>query len=123
MSDPVSQYHEAVAKAEALKATAIQFLRDRKSMIEQEIAEVDRQIAAMTGETARTARSRAQKPQGKQISFRLLTDVLKDRPDRTLNIRKEGYDTMWMKTLVKENPGQLTLGGAGPWPTVTLNAK
>jgi hypothetical protein len=123
MSDPVSQYHEAVAKAEALKATAIQFLRDRKATIEQEIAEVDRQIAAMTGGTVRTAGPRAPKPQGKQISFRLLTDVLKDRPDRTLNIRKEGYDTMWMKALVKENPGQLTLGGAGPWPTVTLNAK
>jgi hypothetical protein len=123
MSDPVSQYHEAVAKAEALKVEATQFLRDRKSAIEKEIVEVDRQIAAMTGGTVRTARPRAAKSQGKQISFRLLSDVLRDRPDKTLNIRKEGYDTAWMKALVRENPGQLTLGGAGPWPTVTLNAK
>src|SRR5262245_36373826 len=112
MSDPVSQYHEAVAKAEALKVEAIRFLRDRKAAVEKEMVEVDRQIAAMTGETVRTTMPRCAKSHGKQSSFRLLTDVLKDRPDRTLNIRKEGYDTAWMKVLVKENPGQLTLGGA-----------
>jgi hypothetical protein len=123
MSDPVTQYQEAVSKAEELKPKAIQYLHDRKSAIEKEIAEIDREIAAMTGEPAQTAKPRTQKPAGKQISFRLLAELLKDRPDRTLNIRKEGYDTAWIKELVKDNPGQLTFGGNGPWPTVTLNGK
>ena len=120
MSDPISQYQEALARAEALKPKAIQFLHDRKAAIQKEIAEVDREIAEMTGEQTHPPKPRALKPQGKQISFRLLADLLKDRPDKTLNIRKEGYDTAWMKQLVKDNPDQLTLGGNGPWPTVTL---
>jgi hypothetical protein len=120
MSDPVSQYQEAVAKAESLKPKAIQFLHDRKAAIQKEVAELDREIASMTGQMAQTAKPRTQKPAGKQISFRLLADLLKDRPDKTMNIRKEGYDTAWMKQLVKDNPGKLTLGGVKPWPTVTL---
>jgi hypothetical protein len=122
MPDPVSLYYEALAKAEELKPKALQFLRDRKVAIEKEIATLDREISGMTGEDVQHAKPRASKFQGKQISFRLLVDVLKDRPDRTLSIRKEGYDTAWMKQLVNSNPGKLALGGNSPWPTITLVA-
>jgi hypothetical protein len=124
MLDPVKQYQEALAKAEELKSKALQYLRDRKAAIEKEVAELDKEIGDMTGETPQKAvNPKAPKFEGKQISFRLLADLLKDRPDRTLSIRKEGYDTKWMKQLVQDNPGQLILGGNGPWPTVTLTAK
>lgn len=121
MSDPVTQYQEAAAKAEELKQKAVEYLRERRSVIEREIASLDKEIAVMTGEKAPKA-DRVKGPQyvGKQISFRLLSDILRERPDRTLNLRKEGYDTKWMKKLVEENPGKLEFGGGGPWPTVTL---
>jgi hypothetical protein len=119
MLDPVIQYQEALAKAEELKEQALQFLTERRAAIEKEIATVEKEIAAMTGETLPKA-PKAPKFQGKQISFRLLADMLKDRPDRTMSPRREGYDTQWIKRLVAENPDRLTLGGNGPWPTVTL---
>jgi hypothetical protein len=120
MTDPVKQYQDALAKAEELKPKALQHLRNRKFEIESALAEVEREIASMIGEAVKATKPRAEKPAGKQISLRLLVDLLKDRPDKTLNIRKEGYDTKWIRQLVVDNPGQLTLGGQGPWPTVTL---
>jgi hypothetical protein len=121
MSDPVKLYQEALAKAEQLKSQAIQFLKNRKIEIEKEVADLNEKIAEMTGEQpAEPKKERAPRIAGKQISFRLLADLLKDRPDRTINIRKEGYDSKWIKSLVKDNPTQLQLGGGGPWPTVKL---
>lgn len=120
MSNPVTEYEEALLKVEALKQTAIDHLRDRRSAITKELIEIDQQIVELKGEGAGLAREPRPKYTGKQISFRLLAEALRERPDRTLNLRKEGYDTKWMKKLVEENPGKLELGGAGPWPTVTL---
>lgn len=74
----------------------------------------------MTGEASQATGEPKQKYAGKQISFRLLAEMLRERPDRTLSLRKEGYDAKWMRKLVADNPGKLEMGGAGPWPTVTL---
>lgn len=122
MSNAVKEYQDALARAEELKQKAIDFLQQRKAEIERELAVVDKEIATMTGEDEKPTKERAKRPQyvGKQVSFRLLAETLRERPDRTLNLRKEGYDTKWMKKLVQENPGKLEFGGSGPWPTVTL---
>lgn len=122
MSNAVKEYQDALARAEELKQKAIDFLQQRKAEIERELAVVDKEIAAMTGEDEKPTKERVKRPQyvGKQVSFRLLAETLRERPDRTLNLRKEGYDTKWMKKLVQENPGKLEFGGSGPWPTVTL---
>ena len=119
MSNPVKQYEDALAKAEELKPLAVQYLKDRKAEIENELKQVEKEIAAMTGETPQKA-PKPPKIQGKQISFRLLAELLKERPDRTLHLRKEGYDSKWMKKLAQDNPKKLVFGGSGPWPTVTL---
>lgn len=122
MSDPVKQYEEALARAEELKTAAIDFLKNRKAEIEKEVAALDKEINAMTGATPQKE-PKAPKVQGKQISLRLLVDLLKEREDRTMSPRREGYDTPWIKKLAAENPDQLVFGGNGPWPTVTLAEK
>jgi hypothetical protein len=119
MTNPLSEYRDALARAEELKTAAIAFLKRRKAEIEAEIAKLDGEIAAMAGEGLQKE-PRAPKAQGKLISAKLLVDLLKDRPDRTMSPRREGYDTQWIKKLAAENPGKLAFGGNGPWPTVKL---
>lgn len=122
MPNPVEEYEEALAKVEELKQKAIDYLNDRRFAITKELAIIDKEIEVMTGAAPRVAGEPKQKYTGKQISFRLLSEMLRERPDRTLSLRKEGYDAKWMRKLVEENPGKLEMGGAGAWPTVTLLA-
>lgn len=123
MPDPVKLYQDALSKAEELKPLALQYLNERKAAIEREISQLDNEIAAMTGEKLKPERVKGPKFVGKQVSFRLLVEILSERSDKTLNLRKEGYDSKWMRKLVSENPGKLELCGSGPWPAVTLLEK
>jgi hypothetical protein len=56
----------------------------------------------------------------KNPSLQELKEILATAPEKTIGIRKEGYDLQNIKTLAKANPGLLQLGGKAPWPTVSL---
>ncbi len=111
------------AQIESLEKSAINELRGNRDALISEIAQVDADIALLTGEkiekkTRRTARLR--ESEGKQISFELLKTMLRRVPSKTINIRKEGFDTKQVRSLAAAYPQSLTIEGNGPWPTVTL---
>jgi len=116
----------ASARIEELKALlakaqndAVQELRDRRNTLAKELAEVDAQIAALTGEAVEKP-ARKVKSVGKSIPLQELKELLATSPDKTLSIRKEGLELRNIKVLAEANPTLLKLGGKGPWPTVTL---
>jgi len=49
-----------------------------------------------------------------------LKELLNAAPDKTISIRKDGYDINKIKTLAKANPSLIQLGGKGAWPTMRL---
>lgn len=112
------------AEIQSLESAALQELNDRRTALTNELASVESQIAALTGEPANKSRSsaRASKPAGKQISFELLKTMLKDFPGKTMNLRKEGYDSKQVKSLAMAYPESLKFSSKGPWPTITLIA-
>ena len=56
----------------------------------------------------------------KSPSLQELKAIIAEDPEKTLNIRKGGYDLRNIKVLAQANPGLLQLGGKGAWPTVKL---
>lgn len=116
----------ASARIEELKALlakaqndAVQELRDRRNALAKDLAEVDAQIAELTGEAVEKP-ARKVKSVGKSLPLQELKELLAAAPDKTLSIRKEGLELRNIKVLAEANPTLLKLGGKGPWPTVTL---
>jgi len=116
----------ATARIEELKALlakaqndAAQELRDRRTALAKELADVDAQIAELTGEAVEKP-ARKVKGTGKSIPLQELKELLAAAPDKTISIRKEGLELRNIKVLAEANPSLLKLGGKGPWPTVTL---
>lgn len=131
MSDAIALYQNAIAKAkaaqeevEARKSEALTAFRKRREELLDQVSKLDSEIAALSGETVSNGRTPRKQPTAKkQISLRLLVDKLKDLPEQTMSIRKEGYDTTQIRQLALDNPGVISLGGNGPWPTVSLIGK
>ena len=110
------------AQIAALEKNAINELTEKRNALARELAAVDAEIARLTGRPVDGAKSRASAPKaaGKAPSLQDLKAIIAAEPEKTLNIRKGGYDLRNIKVLAQANPGLLQLGGKGAWPTVKL---
>ena len=113
----LQQLQAEVAK---LQHSAIQELMDRRNAITRELATVDSDIARLTGKPIEGKTPRTPASTGRNIPLAQLKAELAAAPDKTLNIRKANLDLRNIKNLAAVNPGLLTLGGKGAWPTITL---
>ncbi len=57
---------------------------------------------------------------GKKPDLQELKALLVEAPNKTISLRKEGYDVKNVKIMALANPHLLRMGGKGPWPEVTL---
>jgi predicted nucleic acid-binding Zn-ribbon protein len=110
------------AEIESLQQAAVSELMERRNALSHELAEVDAELATLTGKTAEPKRKyrRKEAGPGKSLPLQELKELLAGASDKTLNIRKEGLELANIKTLAAANPNLLRLGGKGAWPTVTL---
>ena len=117
-----SSSHQRVAELKAQIATleqgAIQELMDKRNALSHDLATVDAEIARLTGKPVEGKKARVSKPAGKSPSLQELKEIIAAAPEKTLNIRKGGFDLQNIKTLARVNPQLLQLGGKGAWPTV-----
>jgi septal ring factor EnvC (AmiA/AmiB activator) len=124
MSNPSSLERLQQLKAEiaSLEQAALSELMEKRNSLSQQLAEVDSEIARLTGKPTqeRTSRSPVSKVVGKSLPLQELKELLAKAPDKTLNIRKEGLELRNIKVLANANPSLLKLAGKGAWPTVTL---
>lgn len=112
------------AEIETLKRSAISELMERRNSLSQQLAQVDQEIAELTGKTPEP-KKRGRRPGGsstppRSLPLQELKELLAQAPDKTLNIRKDNLELANIKTLAAANPHLLRLGGKGAWPTVTL---
>jgi len=110
------------AQIAAIEQGAIRELMEKRNTLSRELAAVDAEIARLTGKPVDGAKPRASAPKaaGKSPSLQELKAIIAADPEKTLNIRKGGYDLRNIKVLAQANPGLLQLGGKGAWPTVKL---
>lgn len=110
------------AQIAALEKNAINELMEKRTALSRDLAAVEAEIARLTGKPVEGAKVRASAPKiaGKTPSLQDLKAVIAAEPEKTLNIRKGGYDLRNIKVLAQANPGLLQLGGKGAWPTVKL---
>jgi hypothetical protein len=102
-----------------LKDTVTKELRERRVALAQELHVLDAELARLTGRPFEE-RYRTRRPTGRIVTLSELKGLLAAAPGRTLNVRKAGIDPKAVRTLAKANPGELRMGGRGPWPEVTL---
>jgi hypothetical protein len=116
--DRLQQLQAEIGK---LQQAAIQELMDRRNAITREMAELDTEIAKLTGKpVVEEKKPRTPASPGRNIPLQQLKEELAAAPNRTLNIRKANLELRNVKNLVRANPGLLKMGGKGAWPTVTL---
>ena len=110
------------AQIAALEKNAIHELTEKRTALSRDLAAVDAEIARLTGKPVEGSKARASSPKaaGKAPSLQDLKAIIAAEPEKTLNIRKGGYDLRNIKVLAQANPGLLQLGGKGAWPTVKL---
>lgn len=109
------------AQIAALEKTALQELMDKRKSLSHQLASVDAEIARLTGKPVEGKKPRASASKVlKNPSLQELKEILAAAPNKTIGIRKDGYDLQNIKTLANANPALLKLGGKAPWPTVTL---
>ena len=109
---------ELKAQIATLEQGAIQELMDKRNALSHDLATVDAEIARLTGKPVEGKKARVSKPAGKSPSLQELKEIIAAAPEKTLNIRKGGFDLQNIKTLARVNPQLLQLGGKGAWPTV-----
>jgi chromosome segregation ATPase len=123
-ANPLEEIAKLQAQIEQLKDGALQELKDRRAVLEQELKAVDAEIEKLTGKPPAVKRvRRASAVPGSPArtpDLQELKEMLAAAPEKTLGIRKEGLDLRNIKILAEANPHLLKLGGKGPWPTVTL---
>ena len=120
-SSSLDRITDLKAQIAALEKNAIQELTDKRNRLSRELAAVNAEIANLTGKPVEGKKPRATSSKAlKNPSLQELKEVLAAAPEKTIGIRKDGYDLQNIKTLAKANPGLLQLGGKAPWPTVTL---
>jgi len=110
-----------------LTEAAVGDLKARRAELEAELKNIDVEIENLTGKPARVKRTRqaapvsaATPPTGKRPDLQELKALLAEAPNKTISLRKEGYDVRNVKVMAQANPGLFAMGGKGPWPTVTL---
>lgn len=108
------------AQIAALEQGCYQELMGKRNTLSHELATVNVEIARLTGKPVKAKTATASKTAGKSPSLQELKEIIAAAPEKTLNIRKGGYDLQNIRTLAKVNPTLLQLGGKGPWPTVKL---
>ena len=109
------------AQIATLEKNALQELMDKRNSLSHELATVDAELAKLTGKPVQGKKTSSTVAKAlKSPSLQELKAILAAAPDKTIGIRKDGYDLQNIKTLAKANPGLLQLGGKAPWPTVTL---
>jgi len=110
------------AELAKLEQAALQELMEKRNQLSREIASVDAEIAKLTGKPveAKNSRSSSSPSTGRNIPLQELKEELAAAPNKTLNIRKANLELRNIKVLANANPGLLSLGGKGAWPTVTL---
>jgi hypothetical protein len=110
------------AQIAAIEQGAIRELVEKRNTLSRELVAVEAEIARLTGKPVDGAKPRASAPKaaGKSPSLQELKAIIAADPEKTLNIRKGGYDLRNIKILAQANPGLLQLGGKGAWPTVKL---
>lgn len=116
---------KADAEAEVRKLTqeALAELQAKRVATLESLKAIDAEIEALTGKPAGTRRARkagAPKAAGLRPDLQELKAILAKAEGKTLDLRREGYETANVKTLAEANPGLLRMGGKGAWPTVTL---
>ena len=123
----LEQIKELKEKIASLSQDAVATLKVEKRNLQDRISEIDKEIESLTGERPeepksgrqRKARAKVDKADLKKPSLQELKDILKALPDKTLDIRAEGYDTPNIRTLVEANPS-LFQYTKGAWPKVKL---
>jgi DNA repair exonuclease SbcCD ATPase subunit len=112
------------AEIKQLEQTALSELVEKRNSLTQQLAQVDAEIAELTGNKPeskrRTRRASAISTPPRNLPLQELKELLAAAPEKTLSIRKENLELQNIKTLASANPHLLRLGGKGPWPTVTL---
>ena len=117
----LSRITDLKAQIAALEKNALQELMDKRNTLSHELASVDAEIATLTGKPVEGRKARATSSKAlKSPSLQELKEILAAAPNKTIGIRKEGYDLQNIKTLANATPALLKLGGKAPWPTVTL---
>jgi hypothetical protein len=117
---------KADAEAEVRKLTqeALAELQAKRVATLESLKAIDAEIEALTGGkpvgSRRPRKAGAPKAAGKRPDLQELKAILAAAEGKTLDLRREGYETANVKTLAEANPGLLRMGGKGAWPTVTL---
>lgn len=129
-ASPLQEISKLQQQIEALKEAAINELRARRTELESELKSVEDQIEQLTGKPARVRRPRgtsapaagasSEVREGKKPDLQELKELLAAAPNKTISLRKEGYDVRNVKVLAEANPHLLRMGGKGAWPEVTL---
>ena len=108
------------AEISQLEQGAISELMEKRNSLSQQLAEVDGEIARLTGKRVEARKTRNSPFQPKSISLQELKELLEKAPEKTIGIRKEGLELKNIKTLANANPQLLKITAKGPWPLVTL---
>lgn len=128
-SNPLEEITKLQEQIESLKNAAVAELTARRATLQQEIKSVDHEIEKITGKPVKVRASRllspangvpGEKVTGKKPDLQQLKALLAAAPEKTISLRKEGYDVRNVKVMAEANPHLLRMGGKGPWPTVTL---
>lgn len=122
MPEPTSLQRIAALQAQidSLKKNAISELMEKRNALSHELAEIDAELAHLTGKPVQPGKRTRAAIVGRTPSLQELKDLLTAVPGKTLNLRKEGLDAKHVKALALANPQLLRMGGKGAWPEVTL---
>ncbi len=129
-NNPLQEISKLQQQIEQLKEAAVTELKTRRAELESELKLIDAELENLTGKPAVVRRSRSAAPssgaasspasEGKKPDLQELKNLLAAAPNRTISLRKEGYDVRNVKILAMANPQLLRMGGKGAWPEVTL---
>jgi len=129
-SNSLQEISKLQQQIEQLKDAAINELKARRAELEAELKSVDAELLNLTGKPAVTRRGRtpgvaaapagAPASEGKKPDLQELKALLSAAPNKTISLRKEGYDVRNVKIMAMANPHLLRMGGKGAWPEVTL---
>ena len=123
MSNPATaleRIQQLKAEITQLEQAAISEMMEKRNLLSQQLAEVDAEIARLTGKPQETKKTRASSYAAKSIPLQQLKELLENAPNKTVSIRKEGLELKNIKALVSANPQLLKITAKGPWPLVTL---
>jgi hypothetical protein len=129
MSNTLAEISKIQEQIAALRGAALDELKNRRASLQEQLRDVDRQIAALTGKPVRRGKAAAPEgdvvkhvpaSEGKKPGLQALKTRLSEAPNKTISLRKESYDVRNVRIMAEANPHLLKMGGKGAWPEVTL---